>query len=401
MDTLLLVDDDAALLGSLQLPFLDERGIEVLTAASAKEAVYILARHPVDVIISDQHMPEIEGTEFLHFVREHYPDIQRIILSGDAGQQTTISAINKAEVFRFLVKPSNSTEIVATVRHALEIKGLKTANEQLKLEVQAQNKALETLNADLERTVAERTGQLRKTLESLKKQHANLQEQRTGVAEFLLALMGQNDHVKGRIARQILESVRLYTETSELKPSDELPYAAMIKVFVDPGLMDGDDTYLRLLASIEGFSPIAALIMGAEENYNGSGPIGSKGADIPWEARLLRIVSDFHTLNGEDLGSSREFILNRAGDIYDPDIARTFLQSRPDDVGMAATCVVEMDKLLPGMVVNRDIRLINGAVLVPAGVSLNGTMILQLKKVDNLVDGQITVFANIEKKRAE
>jgi hypothetical protein len=196
----------------------------------------------------------------------------------------------------------------------------------------------------------------------------------------------------------VLESIRLYTEMTELKPSDELPYAAMLKIFVDPASLDGDDTFLRLLASIEGFSPIAALIMGTQENYDGTGPIGSRGEAVPWEARLLRIVSDFHTLNSEDLGFSRKYILNQAGKLYDADIAETFLNSRPEDISMAATYVVEIENLLPGMVVCQDIQLVNGAVLIPSGVSLNGTMILQLKKVGNLLKSKITVFANLVKK---
>ena len=121
MDALLLVDDDAALLSSLQLAFIDDASVEVLTASSAKEASAILARRPIDVIISDQHMPGIEGTEFLRFVLEHYPDIQRIIMTGDASQKTTVNAINKAQVFRFLIKPCDSTEIVETVHIAFEI----------------------------------------------------------------------------------------------------------------------------------------------------------------------------------------------------------------------------------------------------------------------------------------
>jgi len=300
-------------------------------------------------------------------------------------------------VFRFLIKPCEAVEILSTVHLALEIKRLDDANERLRLQVMEQNQALALNNASLEKTVAERTVLLRKTLESLKQRHATLTAQRTGVAELLIALIGQYDLLKGRKARQLWESIRFYGEKKGLVLSDEIPYAAMLKVFVDPTGVDADDTFLRLLASVEGFAPIAALIMGAQENYNGTGPAGAEGEDIPLESRLLRIAADYHLMQVDNQTISRQFILNQVHKLYDPEIAREFLLTCHDDLNTATSLVVSIDNLLPGMVLCHDIQLVNNSILLPAGTSLKPAMIGQLRKVRKLVKNKINIYAELEK----
>ncbi|MFA6505118.1 MAG: response regulator [Treponemataceae bacterium] len=397
MNTLMIVDDDDMILSSIQLIFSDDENMEVVTASNARDAGAILTRKTVDVIIADQHMPQISGTEFLRFVHEHYPNIQRIILTGDASQKTTINAINRAEVFRFLIKPCDSAEILATVHLALEIKRLRDANDELNRKVQAQNEILEKNNAILEQTVADRTIQLRKTLDALRKQNTALKEQRTSVVELMLALVGQYDLVKGRMARQIWESIRFFAEKTGLVLSDEFPFAAMLKVFVDPASVNGDDTFLRLLSSIEGFASIAGLIMGAQENYNGTGPLGSKGDAVPMEARLLRVASDFYVLNPDNPALSRNYILNQIDKLYDPEIAEKFIMTCHDGLDTAASFTVDIENLLPGMVICQDIQLKNGAMLMPTGTSLNIAMITQLKKLQKLLNTKINIFAELGK----
>lgn len=398
MSLLLLVDDDESLLLSTALMFEDESSIEVLTATSAKLAATILMRRPVDVIISDQNMPLISGIDFLKYVHEHYPGIQRIILTGDVSSGIAVGAINKAEVFRFLVKPCSATEIIATVKLAAEVKKLRDDNEKLALTVTEQNDLLTKNNVDLERTVEERTAKLLTAVDALKEQNENLKAQRTSVAELVIAMVGQYDRKKGRIARLMWESIRFYAEKNKLKFSEELPFATMLKIFVDPVAANGDDTFLRLLSSVEGFSSVAAIIMGTQENYSGGGPMGSEGKAIPAEARLLRIAADYNTLNPEDLKLSRAYIMENLNKLYDPDIAPHFLASCHDDLSGAESIMMEIDHLLPGMVLSKDLQLTNGATLLPTGVSLNITIITQLRKLKNMIKGTVFVFAEIKDK---
>lgn len=114
---LLLVDDDQEVLASLKRLFLLE-GYRVLTAESAAEGFELLASNRIPVVISDQRMPVMTGTEFLGRVRELYPSTVRIILTGHADQDCVTDAINRGAVYKFLLKPWNEDLLRNTVNEA-------------------------------------------------------------------------------------------------------------------------------------------------------------------------------------------------------------------------------------------------------------------------------------------
>ena len=117
MQTLLVVDDDINVLQSLHRLFRRDN-YRVLTAASPAEAFELLAMYPVQVILCDQRMPVMNGTEFLSKVKEMYPDTIRIILSGYTGVETVLDSINRGAIYRFYTKPWNDAELRDNVRLA-------------------------------------------------------------------------------------------------------------------------------------------------------------------------------------------------------------------------------------------------------------------------------------------
>lgn len=117
LSTLLLVDDEASILASLKRVFRHEH-YHVLTATSGDEALSLLALHPVGVIVTDQRMPGMSGTELLARVRLMYPKTIRMVLSGYTGLDSLTEAINRGEVSRFLTKPWQNDELLNEVREA-------------------------------------------------------------------------------------------------------------------------------------------------------------------------------------------------------------------------------------------------------------------------------------------
>ena len=115
--TLLLVDDEPSILAALKRLFRRE-GYAILTAGSGKEGLELLASHDVGVVISDARMPEMDGGEFLGKVREMYPQAVRMMLSGYTDLKAVTTAVNRGELFCFLTKPWDDTELVDTVRDA-------------------------------------------------------------------------------------------------------------------------------------------------------------------------------------------------------------------------------------------------------------------------------------------
>ena len=154
--TLLFVDDEPGILSSLRRLF-RPHGYRILVAESGALGLAELEKTPVDLVISDMRMPEMDGATFLKAVRQRWPDTVRILLTGYADVTSTVAAINEGEIYRYVSKPWDDNEIVNTVREALERYRLKQENLRLTALTQSQNEELKGLNASLEQKVAERT----------------------------------------------------------------------------------------------------------------------------------------------------------------------------------------------------------------------------------------------------
>jgi len=126
----LFVDDEPHVTDSLKRS-LRKEPYEVLSANSASEALKMLAREPVDVVVSDEKMPGMQGSEFLAQVCNLYPETVRIILTGHGSMEAAIRAINEGEIYRFLTKPCNEVDLAITIRQALQLKDLKVISQRL------------------------------------------------------------------------------------------------------------------------------------------------------------------------------------------------------------------------------------------------------------------------------
>ncbi len=156
---LLLVDDEENILRSLRRVL--RRGDWIIeTAGDGEAALKIFERFHPAVVISDFRMPGMNGVEFLARVKELDPHTQRIMLTGQADQQAIEEAINRSEVFRFISKPWNDSQLLLTVKSAFEQHELVADNQRLHELTQHQNTELRQLNADLELRVQQRTQML-------------------------------------------------------------------------------------------------------------------------------------------------------------------------------------------------------------------------------------------------
>lgn len=114
---LLLVDDEPNILAALKRLLRRER-YRILTAQSGEEALALLARHEVAVILTDQRMPGMSGTELLARVRVMHPHTVRMVLSGYTGIDSLTSAINRGEIYKFLTKPWEESDLLQAIRDA-------------------------------------------------------------------------------------------------------------------------------------------------------------------------------------------------------------------------------------------------------------------------------------------
>lgn len=134
--TVLVVDDERGVTEGLTLVLRRQR-YEVLAAQSGQEALSVLARKRVDVIVSDHDMPGMSGSELLAIVSREFPGTARIVLTGKATVDTAAAAINDGRICRFLFKPCKPADLVAAVEGALSESAVAAAAARL-LEVARQ-----------------------------------------------------------------------------------------------------------------------------------------------------------------------------------------------------------------------------------------------------------------------
>lgn len=116
MINVLYLDDELHNLTAFRAAF--RRDFQVHVTTEPTEAVRILREQPIEVIISDQKMPRLSGVEFFELIMSDYPDPVRMLLTGHADIDAVIDAINKGQIYKYIAKPWNESELKAMVEEA-------------------------------------------------------------------------------------------------------------------------------------------------------------------------------------------------------------------------------------------------------------------------------------------
>lgn len=140
----LYVDDEINNLNSFKAAF--RRDFNIYTAQSAKEGRKILESEEIGVIITDQRMPVETGIEFLESILPIYPDTIRILLTGFSDINAVMGAINRGQVYKYLVKPWQDDELKMYIQNALELYNLRKENKDLAHKLKLANLELEHLS---------------------------------------------------------------------------------------------------------------------------------------------------------------------------------------------------------------------------------------------------------------
>ncbi len=143
----LVVDDEPDILRSFSLGY--RKDFEILTADSGPRALELLATHAPAVIVADQRMPVMSGTEFLERSMDACPDAIRIILTGYTDNDALVRAINNSRIYRYVTKPWDTEELGLALRRAIEVFHLSRENTRLMEELSRANERLSAENAYL------------------------------------------------------------------------------------------------------------------------------------------------------------------------------------------------------------------------------------------------------------
>ncbi|MCJ9429618.1 HD-GYP domain-containing protein [Kordiimonas marina] len=278
--TLLFVDDEKDILDSLWRAF--RRDFNVITAESGEKGIEIIKSQPVNLIISDQRMPDITGDQVLAVARDEQPDAIRILLTGYSDIEALANCVNEAAIYKYITKPWEPEMLRLTVVRALEALAL--------------DRMLKETSAELEQAYEDAITMLSVACEG-KDEDTGFHVQRVQHYTEALALeLG----VEAKAAKHmglmsILHDVgKLFVPDAILqKPAklDDDEWVVM-RQHPDHGVrILGDNPFYKVAREIAG---------GHHENFDGSGyPKGLKAEDIPMSARIAKVADVFDALSSK------------------------------------------------------------------------------------------------------
>lgn len=164
---ILVVDDEPENLKALERTLRPKYA--VITSTDPKAALALLEKEDFSVLLSDQKMPGMLGTELLAKAAKVRPLTTRILLTAHTETQILLDAINRAEIYRYLTKPWENLDLLGAIEQGVERQRLLRENGKLISALEGREAELKKFNEDLERTVAERTAELRDANERLSK----------------------------------------------------------------------------------------------------------------------------------------------------------------------------------------------------------------------------------------
>jgi DNA-binding NtrC family response regulator len=130
-DRIILVVDDEEATREALARVLESAGYTVHTASGGKDALRVVDEQPIQLVISDYHMPDMTGIELFMLLRERHPEICRIMVTGQADKDVVVRSINDGEVYRFIQKPWDNSFLRVTVHFAFETLALEAENRRL------------------------------------------------------------------------------------------------------------------------------------------------------------------------------------------------------------------------------------------------------------------------------
>ncbi len=426
---ILLVDDEVNITKSLRRLLGQVDIYEVLIGNSGDEGLALIRENEdIGVIISDQRMPQMTGVEFLGEARKLVPDAIRILLTGYADIEASIAAINQGAVFRYLSKPWQDDELLATIAEAVEHYQLVSENKRLNALVSKQNAELQDWNSRLKQRVLDQTSQIRAKSESLAEKNQQLRSSFGETIEALSGLVGMRNRVDPGHSRNTAELVAAMAKSMGLTSDEVRNYrsAALLhdigKIGMDDGLLSKTVDQLNHEELVEyqrhvvrgqtAIDPVlelrdlGPLIRHHHESFDGSGfPDGLAKEDIPLGARLIAVANSFeHRLHRFAEADARTEALKTMkqewGSLLDPQLKKVLSAAAGEIFGQlefSAEVVKRMvapNEIEVGMQLLQDLHSGTGVLLLKKGTVFDAAGIDSIKRCFMIdpFDAQIAVL---------
>ena len=420
---LLLLDDEAEILNSLKRLFRKEFDIHAFD--DPNEALAALNDNNFALIISDMRMPIMDGASFLAQAKEIAPQSVRILLTGYSDMDSTSRAINEGNIFSYVSKPWNNSDLKQLLANAIEHYQIKQENRSLNQKLKRTNQALNNVNEKLEELVKKRTAALKnsneKLVTSVDKQRSLFQQM---IQLVSLIIEDRTKDSQGHNKRVALHCKLLAEQLKLSRPQVINIYIAALvhdlgKISLDDELLSIAEHQLdpqqynafahhaekgaELLNTLPQMDAIANVIKHQYEHVDGTGlPDHQSRENIPLASKLLRLVVDYDRLllglkTGAHLSPDEAFryIQSHSGKIYDQTLVQEYkklLANIPaqseNDIDYCVAC----EELEEGMYVAKDVLNKSGGVMVTKGTLLSKVAIKKLIEYETQTNFRLTIY---------
>lgn len=438
----MLVDDEENIIRSLYR-LLRKEGWQVVACTSGPTALDLISKkdQSFSLIISDQRMPEMNGSEFLEKAAEIMPEAIRFLLTGYSDIRAVEEAVNKGKIRRYLTKPWDDESLLMHIRQAIEEVELRRENERLTELTKKQNRQLFEIGKMLERKVRERTKELKEKSTDLEILNKKLETSFLTIVHLLISLIEAGDKVLGGYLRQTGRlskkvALRLGFRDSDVETIEMAGMLHDIGLFGLPqkffqqseSELKGADlrryqqhpTFAAIsLETVEKLVDAAKIVLHHHERYDGKGfPDRLRGEGIPIGARIISAVSDYCRIF-HYWPKNMQAILNRAKECHGVVMEASgagsvdaMLRSAAENVlndgihkkydkkvvtvlvevtrGFIEQSSKERSRLLPienlrsGMVIPQDLILSDGRMLLAQSTVLDNALVLAIQKLGKL-----------------
>jgi response regulator RpfG family c-di-GMP phosphodiesterase len=364
-------------------------------------------------------MPGMDGAQLLEQVHARWPQLVRILLTGQANMEATVAAINRGRILRYLSKPWNEAELLAAVHEGVERQMLEREKTRLQLLSERQNEELKQLNGELEMRVQARTSELSDANQKLQRNHLKTIK----VFSNLLELRG--DQMAGH-GRRVADTARDIARAMDLADGEVLR-VFMAALLHDIGLIGNLDKLLakplarlsteemtlyrghpvaaeQSLLALDDMAPLLPFIRGHHERFDGTGfPDKLAGTAIPLGARIIAVADTFDDLQSGQLidshltlAEARTMLRQGRGTQFCPEVLDVFLHITEPLKAKAASAVsrtlrVPSAALEPDMVLATDLVSTRGVLMLTAGHRLTPSLIKRVREFELREGGQLQI----------
>jgi response regulator RpfG family c-di-GMP phosphodiesterase len=361
-EKILCVDDDPNILAAYTRQLRKQFALE--TAEGAQPGLEALsARGPFAVVVTDMRMPGLSGVEFLRRVRDLAPLTVRMMLTGNADQQTAIDAVNQGSIFRFLTKPCQPETFANALRAALDQYRLVTAEKELlEQTLRGSIKVLTEVLSLVNPVAFGRAARVQRLVQKLAAAFAVDNAWELEVAAMLsqLGCVTVPETVLGRVYA-----------------GADVPASEMQMFERHPQI--GHD----LIARIPRLESVAQLVAYQDKRYDGVGPPqgGKSGDAIPLGARILKCALDYDVLQARGhTGTAATDVLKRRAGWYDSRVLEVLEHTARQEMSRARKQVLIVD-LCRGMILAEDLVNTRGVILVAKGQEISDTLLNRLQNI--------------------